>query len=769
MLSLEGVRDLEEVRRVLGEACQSRASAARLLESALLWADILTASDRARFLHPLVLAAGPDNALPVLCSLLREGEEGGGGGGGGGGVVVSGSGVVGGVSSLLEVCAVLLEQSSAYSLLSSDSAARLLCTMPDRCTNAAAPHRVAAPFFEPKTYYVWLARQATSVLSESDNATHASAVAARAVISRLCNLGQVAVHSLVVVWNGLEEGVVVKTVIPAILTAGRSEKIIPEMLSVFDTSKFFVVASALLEQDTAARHVLECGLLVGRRLPTKLARRLVSMHCMRGQESALALAQDLARIWSDAHFAKLGEEAIQLQVTRAIRYLVDSCGKEGARTVIPLVLGGVHERLGLTEGGRRRLAMSLAQHLSRNAEETSEPLDFGEPGLEQVLEWEIEVEEPIAAEEASLQEQQPVMQEKLDPDARVTKLEDDDDDNEDCDDDDSLSSYEIEDESAAASNGVTGVAGVKERRPVYLRDCLKYIQEGKRKAELMELGLSAAAALIRSHPVDLEDMCVPLTSALLHAANEFSIDEFAAKRAAAMVALIALVPAKVAEFVGVQFASPHWSIQQRIDMLDAAHEAVVELVGSFSEDRPSDQPSPLQIVVSAMDEKKTRRWGSALHTPKKGAGPNRFRVDLSGHFFWPFHSAFKPSFVSTLDFLVIAKLFLYLGKVISATPASNEKLRMLSALCESIWIHRWHRQEHVVRSCMIALTEAFLSIQPETVIETSAEMVTEAVNWLTEAARDGATRESSEVARACASELARHLQNVNKFMQDGGD
>jgi hypothetical protein len=80
-------------------------------------------------------------------------------------------------------------------------------------------------------------------------------------------------------------------------------------------------------------------------------------------------------------------------------------------------------------------------------------------------------------------------------------------------------------------------------------------------------------------------------------------------------------------------------------------------------------------------------------------------------------------------------------------------------------VHRWHRHEHVVRSCMIGLVEAMLSVQPETLLGI-ADTVTEAVNWFTDVAREGLSKESVEVAHACASEISKHLKNVNKISSE---
>jgi hypothetical protein len=734
MKGADELESVESVKQFLAGAAESETVArASCLDCAnkigLAWAPVLTAEERRYLWYPVFVVAGAEYSVPILCDAMMAcscPEE---------------------AIFLADALAVVLqhEQTRSERLFSSSLMLQLLPSLPDRCANATQALRPI--FFEQQRYFAWLARHITVVLilepARQDLSVHAATVA-----SKMCSLGPVAVKSLVKSWSSCSETMIVERIAPVMRMVGRAEKLLPEVLASFDTARFFAVSHAMLE-DATARHVLECALLVGRTLPVGLARRLVSMHCMRGTDAALALARDLAKIWSDSHFAKYVDEALQLQVTRALRFLIDSCGRDGARAIIPSLLAGVHERLGLPEGGRRRLAMSLAQHTSRLAAETSEPLDFGEEGLDDLLEWEVDAEVVIQEEPAGERDDLLEASRKEDPDSRIVEFEDEDDE-------DSLSSFEIEDEETVAP---------KERRPVYLRDCLKCIQEGKRKVESMELGLNAAEELIRAQPVDLDDVCVPLASALLHASNEFSLPRFVEIRSGAVVALLVCAPVKVAEFVGTQFASPNWSIQQRMDMLDAAHDAILEL--SHGQHQRQQEEQQQQISLNVVGEK-SRRWGSAV----PGRGPkqvlaNRFKPELAGSFFWPFQNALRPSFVSTLDVLVLAKLMLYLGKVVAATPSSPMKMRMLVALADGVWIHRWHPNEHVARSCMIGLVEALLSVQPPSMLlETSAELLSEAVNWFTDVAREGLTRETTEVARACASELARHLQHENKLVQE---
>ncbi len=721
MNSLDNAGDLATVLSLLQDASASRESASAACAAcantvARAWAPLMSVAQRQQCWVPVFVAAGPSLFVPALCDALAASacpEEG---------------------ALLSDAFAQALQQSTPEALFELAVEGQMLCALPDRCANAA--QHLLPPFFEQGPFFAWLSRQATIALLAARHSQNLMQT-----FNRGCVLGHA--RAVARAWSQLSEQQLAEVIAPCIVAMPHGAKLVPEMLSCFSVPRFFAVAVPLLS-DAALCHVLECGLLAMRTLPTQQVRLLVAVHCMRGADAAQRVAEGLARIWSDSYFARHADAALQLQVTRAIKHLLESCGSAAIQAAMPSLLAGVQERLSLPESERRRMGMALAEFASRSMEGV-EPLKFEQEGLAELLEWDKDEELPLR-EDMELEEQKEKrLAVALDPDARIERIGNDDDD-----DDDSLSSYEMEEEAS-------GKGTARNRGPAYLRDCLRCILEGKQKADQMELGLNAAEELIRSQPSDLEDVCIPLASALLHASDEFSLPDFERLKMNALVALLVAAPKRVAEFLGLHFCSPNWSIQQRVDMLDAAHHAALELSGHQQEQQQQLPVSKNLLLSAVSDDGKTRRWGNALRPASRLAGKSRLTVALGGSFFWAFQNALQSSFVAKLDPLVLAKLLLYLGKIVSLAPSSEPKLRMLTALAEGVWVHRWHKQAHVARSCMIALAEALLSLQPETLVTQFGDTVTEAINWLTDAAREGMDRETTEVAQACASELARHL------------
>ena len=143
------------------------------------------------------------------------------------------------------------------------------------------------------------------------------------------------------------------------------------------------------------------------------------------------------------------------------------------------------------------------------------------------------------------------------------------------------------------------------------------------------------------------------------------------------------------------------------------------------------------------------------------AGKRNRLTPRVGSFFWPFQNALQtqPS-PSSMGGLVLARLLLYLGKVVSLVPACEAKSRAVAALAEAVWVHRWNNDSHVVRSCMVGFVEALLSFPPEELVASHADIVEESVAWYTGMARDALDAETATVARACAAELSVHLSQL---------
>ncbi len=202
------------------------------------------------------------------------------------------------------------------------------------------------------------------------------------------------------------------------------------------------------------------------------------------------------------------------------------------------------------------------------------------------------------------------------------------------------------------------------------------------------------------------------------------------------------------------------------------------------------------------EDGKTRRWGEARRAPafqQQSRVKNRLDA-VAGSFFWPFAGCLQPAVKSgpapsrmrtvSLDPMVLARLLLYLAKILVWTAMGEPKRRMLDALAQLVWASRYHKvavpllvclsahthvsahhdqDAAVVRACMVALCESMLSLDAEALATDWASAVDEAVNWLTAEARDAVDRDTSELARVCLAELARQLKPVMEKHSPGAD
>lgn len=677
------------------------------------WIPLFTSKERLELWIPYFVSYMP-YSLPVLVDSLSNCVS-----------IEEGAIVCEAISECLQQCS--LERCFSFS-----SSLKLLPSIPSKCVNSST--NKCPPFLVPSVFFPWLC-DACAVLITS----RPEGVAL--ILERLILLNETL--AIAKSFSQLSEEQL-ESAAACIMKCARFEKLLPSFLACFSVAKFFAVANPLC-RDESASYVLEYQLLTMKVLPTKQARTLVSFHCMRGSIDAERIAKALASVWSDEYFASKADIPLQLQVSRAMKVLFQCCGSKITSQIIPSLLPGIHVRLSLPENEKRFVGMAVAEFTSSSVENVK-ALDFGEPATKDLLEWDEEqdVEEQVVLEESNTTTGK--KEEEIDPDEVYIKPNDDDDEADD--DDDSISSYELDEGESLVSKG-----------PLYLRDCLNCLMDGKQKADRLELGLQAVEGLVRSSPCDLEDVAVPLTSALLHASDEFNIVNFETMRIRGLIALASQCKSLVPTFVGKQFCEPNWSIQQRMDMLECMMEAASEL---------SNQTNTQDIIVDSVkiqeieDNGRTRRWGNALHKKSRPLeGKKNGLISVVETFFWPFQEPLKAGFAQKFDPIIVARLLLYLGRVISMVPLSQSKSRMMNALAEAIWVHRWTKELHVVRSCMVALTEALISFEADTLVEEFSDVVDETINWLTDVARDGPDQQTAEVGRTCVSELVMLLKQAS--------
>ncbi|KAH9809361.1 hypothetical protein DFH28DRAFT_1133582 [Melampsora americana] len=162
-----------------------------------------------------------------------------------------------------------------------------------------------------------------------------------------------------------------------------------------------------------------------------------------------------------------------------------------------------------------------------------------------------------------------------------------------------LQPYDISDEDLAELNGgmndeedeshkVEGMynsrSKAKAKIPVYIHDLTEYFKDAENH-ETIEMALKTAEPLIRRKKGwgnELIEHSLDLTFALLLLQDNFDLDNFSVQRQAALTALVACVPEKVAPCLIEQLFFHQYSITQRICMLNALVLGAKELAESTS-------------------------------------------------------------------------------------------------------------------------------------------------------------------------------------------
>lgn len=622
---------------------------------------------------------------------------------------------------LAEVLQVVLVQS----VTSFEKVDEAYCSIPTRVSNAC--QRLTPDFFGEVNFFSWL----SSLVVESE--------ASSSLCGRIILLG----HSdaLARAVDGMsDESHVESFAKNVVVSCPRVERLVASLLRRCRPVRFFSVAGPLA-QSSSGRASLESIMM--KSLRVKECRTLCSLLCMQGHARAEESCRHLATAWSDARFVKTVDVNVQLQVARCIRQLLRACDVEARRNMITFVLQGIHARLGVTDEMCRRVGMALAE-VSSNEMEGVKPVDFEDPTTKGLLEWPADEEENDDDDD--------------DVKGKVVENQDQNPDSflphDDDDDDDSLSSYEMDDDEDVVSKSV--IVG-----PTYLRDCLKCILDGRQKVEEMERGLKSAEFLIRSNPCDLNDVSISLTSALLHASDEFHLEGFSKMQLNSLVALCVYGGPQVVEYIGGKFCEDNWSIQQRLVQLECVNRAAAELCGVNDQQQQEQEQSEL-FHKPISDDGKTRRWGNALRRKKETTTTTNRLTKVAGSYFWPFIGSKKIH-----DALVAGRLLLHLGRVVSFVPWTDSKERMLKSLAEFVFVHRWSASTNVVRSCMVSLAEALLSVEADVLIQYLSKELDEAIHWYTQQAKDADDSETAKLANACASELAAVLKTSSMMSTMG--
>ncbi|XP_061008489.1 telomere length regulation protein TEL2 homolog isoform X4 [Dama dama] len=302
------------------------------------------------------------------------------------------------------------------------------------------------------------------------------------------------------------------------------------------------------------------------------------------------------------------------------------------------------------------------------------------------------------------------------------------------------------------------MSGDKEQRnsktPAYVRDCLEALTASE-DWERWEAALQALEGLVLKSPAATREVSLELAKVLLHLEEKTAVAGFEGLRQRALVAVTVTDPARVAEYLAVQFYALNYSLRQRMDILDVLALAAQELsrpgrlrrAAQQGSPGPGSQPSVAavpawQAVVEERVRCKTRRFckqGSAGWAA--AAGPNEFNA-VAGYFFFPLLQRFdRPVVTFDLlgdDQLVLGRLAHTLGALMYLAVNTVVAVPMGKALLEFVWALRFHGDAYVRRGLLSAISSVLLSVPAERLLADLPDELLEARSWLADVAEQDA-------------------------------
>ncbi len=276
--------------------------------------------------------------------------------------------------------------------------------------------------------------------------------------------------------------------------------------------------------------------------------------------------------------------------------------------------------------------------------------------------------------------------------------------------------------------------------------------------DLLEVTLHNLAALIRRAPDDLDELSVPIASALLHLNNEYQLRDFDRCLTDSLTALIAGSTVKVVTFITAQFYAANYSLQQRMLMLDVLARGARELSALPKPSSTSlNEPRNTQLTLASHAISVTRV--NTRPTPPKTA-VNKF-APHAGLFIYPLlqHYDRKSALLDLYnqDGIVLGQLLYSLGvfvECLNGNAAAPVLLQISHALLEVVWALR-HHPALTVRRALLYLCVTMSSALPLAVLSTDELRGewSELLAWGVSVVKDDADEDCRVLATALVTKL----------------
>lgn len=449
-----------------------------------------------------------------------------------------------------------------------------------------------------------------------------------------------------------------------------------------------------------------------------------------GNSSLLELVtRDIASTWSERRFVQQSPPPLQRRVTSFLRSSVPLQSKNTASNLDVQLMRGIKVRLESSQAQVRADGMRIAELL---AQQLGGTVHFGE------LEDEDEEEELIEKaleKESQKQEEKPVQRSRRryrDPDDEYESSDSEEEDDAKGDDD----SLEWDEELVPLDQSDDDEEDLRETpKPLYLRDCLDLLmtpESNPLAASRHETSLQQLAALVRSHPLDLPDVAVPLAEQLFRMDDKFGMNDFDNVVRGGLTALTVAEPDSVGGVILHNVIFEDTSLHRRMLGLFTLESAAKELCGAdeLLRGRLQDRLLMDEDKVSGNgrlvpnDGKTTRRWGRLNHPNRDPTTVvNRFAAVAPRWFY-----SLVGTFMERKDDVklwggangarLLSHLLVTLATLVECSGNhSGSSMTMARDLSEFAWTFRSAEDATIRSSVLVAVASSLAMVDKATMVQ----------------------------------------------------
>lgn len=450
-----------------------------------------------------------------------------------------------------------------------------------------------------------------------------------------------------------------------------------------------------------------------------------------GNSTLLELVtRDSVSTWSERRFVQQSPPPLQRRVTYFLRSSMPLLTQKTTSNLDVQLMRGIKVRLESSHVQVRADGMRIAELL---AQQLGGTVHFGEledeDEEEELIDKALE-EEPLTQEEKRVQRRR---RRYRDPDAEYESSDSEEEDAAKGDDD----SLEWDEELVPLDQSDDDEEDLLETpKPLYLRDCLDLLmtpESNPLAASRHETSLQQLAPLVRSRPLDLPDVAVPLAEQLFRMDDKFGMNDFDIIVRGGLTALAVAEPVSIGDIILHNVIFEDFSLRRRMLGLFTLENAAKELCGANEllkgrlQDRllkDEDRVSGTKRLVPN-DGKTTRRWGRLNHPNRDPTTVvNRFAVVAPRWFY-----SLVGTFMERKDDVklwggangarLLSHLLVTLATFVecSGNHSGNGSMTMARDLSEFAWTFRSAEDATIRSSVLVAVASSLAMVDEATMVE----------------------------------------------------